>query len=524
VVDAPPSTSQDIPPPTGSLPSSVAASHLALSVDTTQNRHAVSPFIFGVNQARDGVASTLVRAGGNRYTAYNWENNASNAGIDYNNMSDAYLGGGSTPGEAVATRVRSAHERGASALITVPMLDFVAADKSGAISQVATAGASHWKKNRSTKPGALAAIPDTQDDSVYQDEFVAWAESNFASARASGKQLFYNLDNEPGLWPSSHPLVHPSAPTYAEMKMRSVEFATMIKTRAPNALVFGAVAYGFNEYENLQEAADAAGRNYLAFYLSEIKAASDAAGKRLVDVLDLHWYPEVRVNGTKIIDNYAATPSDAMVDARLQAPRSLWDPTYKEASWIANYYNAPIKLLSRLTETIAANNPGTLLSFSEYNYGGGNHISGGLSEVDVLGVFARESVFAANYWELQLDNDANNAFVYAAINFYRNYDGKNSQVGELSVQALSGDNAKVSAFAFATAASKRVWIVAVNKTRSAVALDVSVAHDTVMSKAQLITLTSAAAQPVVQGSYSTGGNSFTFDAPPLSATLIALAP
>ena len=34
---------------------------------------------------------TINRLGGNRWTAYNWENNASNAGSDYNHQSDNYL-------------------------------------------------------------------------------------------------------------------------------------------------------------------------------------------------------------------------------------------------------------------------------------------------------------------------------------------------------------------------------------------------------------------------------------------------
>ena len=52
--------------------------------------------------------------------------------------------------------------------------------------------------------------------------------------------------------------------------------------------------------------------------------------KRLVHVLDVHWYPEAR--GTKRITEKDNSPKT--VAARLQAPRSLWDPTYMEKSWI----------------------------------------------------------------------------------------------------------------------------------------------------------------------------------------------
>src|SRR4051794_39722504 len=48
------------------------------SIDVAQNVHAISRFIYGVNQSLSGDYAnlTLTRSGGNRLTAYNWENNA----------------------------------------------------------------------------------------------------------------------------------------------------------------------------------------------------------------------------------------------------------------------------------------------------------------------------------------------------------------------------------------------------------------------------------------------------------------
>src|SRR5262249_52918178 len=159
-----------------------------------------------------------------------------------------------------------------------------------------------------------------------------------------------------------------------------------------NALIFGPANYGFNGYVNLQEAPDGNGRDFLTFFLREMKKDQATRGKRVLDVLDLHWYPEATGGGIRITSPSHAA---AVVAARLQAPRSLWDKTYREKSWIADdWYNGPIFLLPRLFTKIQANYPGTKLSFSEYNYGGGTHISGGIAQADVLGVFGREGVFA----------------------------------------------------------------------------------------------------------------------------------
>src|SRR5262245_48500863 len=70
------------------------------AVDTAQNRHAISPYIYGINELNASRPAGLRtgRAGGNRWTAYNWETNASNAGADYHHQNDDFLGGGEIPG------------------------------------------------------------------------------------------------------------------------------------------------------------------------------------------------------------------------------------------------------------------------------------------------------------------------------------------------------------------------------------------------------------------------------------------
>src|SRR5450432_147375 len=64
-----------------------------LTIDATSVGRPISPLIYGYNAIRDPGARgvTLLRAGGNRYTAYNWENNASNAGADFKFQNDGFL-------------------------------------------------------------------------------------------------------------------------------------------------------------------------------------------------------------------------------------------------------------------------------------------------------------------------------------------------------------------------------------------------------------------------------------------------
>ncbi len=60
-----------------------------ITVSTSKERKIISPYIYGVSSELmdNNVSTTSVRAGGNRFSAYNWETNASNAGADWKHIS-----------------------------------------------------------------------------------------------------------------------------------------------------------------------------------------------------------------------------------------------------------------------------------------------------------------------------------------------------------------------------------------------------------------------------------------------------
>ena len=64
-----------------------------ITVVPSEHLRKISPYIYGVNTGvdMDAVSAKSIRLGGNRMSAYNWENNMSNAGSDYYHTSDMYL-------------------------------------------------------------------------------------------------------------------------------------------------------------------------------------------------------------------------------------------------------------------------------------------------------------------------------------------------------------------------------------------------------------------------------------------------
>ena len=500
--------------------------NVVFTVDSTSKVQAISPYIYGTNQGdltKEAKGLTLTRMGGDRLTAYNWETNASNAGADWNYSSDNYMSSSNTPGLPMLQAAQAASDNGASIIMTVPIAGWVAADENGPVPAKPTEAqiAQRFLPILPQKGSVFAYPPDLTDGKVYADEFVAWLDSQFPNAQTDPlRRIFYMLDNEPDLWSSTHSEIHPVSPTYAEIVQKNVEFATAIKAAAPGTLVFGPVNYGWNGMLTLQNASDANGRNFLDFYLDSMQATEKNAGERLVDVLDVHWYPEATGDGKRITDD-GVTAGE--VTARVEAPRSLWDTTYTETSWITeDSTNGPIYLIPRLQAEIAQHYPGTKLSISEYNYGAGGDISGGIAQADALGVFGREGLFSAAMWEMSQTN----TFLFAGFAMYRDYDGKGSTFGDTSISATTSSDEASSVYASVSSQDPTdIVMVAINKTTSTEVASLNITHPTQLTAADVYTLTSATPAPVKGTPISAAGaNTFSYTMPAMSVSTLVFHP
>jgi hypothetical protein len=226
--------------------------------------------------------------GGNRWTAYNWENNDSNAGSDYEYQNDDYLSASTSPGAAVLPTIEAAEKAGIPVLLTIPIAGYVSADRDPP-GPVRNSGADYlktrFKVDEPTGPHPLTTIPNGTLPDVYQDQYVYWLAKTVPEA-----QLMFSLDNEPDLWASTHSEIHPAPTTYTELMSKDLAYAKAIKKVDPAAAVTGPVSYGWEGYETLQNAPGSAKYgNFLDWWMRHVKAADAAAGTTLIDDLDLHW-------------------------------------------------------------------------------------------------------------------------------------------------------------------------------------------------------------------------------------------
>ena len=253
-------------------PDSPGAAAIQFTLNSGQDVKSISPYIYGMNFFAGSTLTnpvTLDRLGGNRWSAYNWETNWSNAGKDYRYQNDNHMTHdvpNLTPGAAITPSLNAAAAGDRALVVSVPMAGYVSGDANGPVQLADFAPSARFRevvaKKSTIYPGSMLSLsPNTADNYVFTDEFVNWVEST----QSPDQTVFYSLDNEPALWGETlpgnfnvnnwdehlgpqpgrtHPEVHPYAPTFAEMKQKTIAHAGAIKDVNPNAIVFGGVPYG----------------------------------------------------------------------------------------------------------------------------------------------------------------------------------------------------------------------------------------------------------------------------------------
>jgi hypothetical protein len=382
-----------------------------------------------------------------------------------------------------------------------------------------------FKKNTASTP--FTATPNLADANVYMDEFVWAVDQKFAGqgifgTNPSTQRVFVSLDNEPDIWWYTHPEVQTATPVSSDAYIaKTISLASALKDQFQDLVIFGPANWGFTGLYSWQgEFSPTASSWFFDKYVQAIKAASPTPAKPLVDVYDFHWYPEATDgSGNRVINLNGTTLNDAQVQAIVQSPRSLWDTTYTENSWVPGTAGGPISLLPRLQAKIAAASLGMKIAITEYNNGGARHIAGTIAQADNLGIFGVQSLFAANLWVLTTDEP----YLLGGFRAFRNFDGAGHHFGNTSVQALSSDTSKVSAYVSTdTTLPGRVVMVIIN--RSNAQQTVAINGQPLTGSAHLFQMTAASAssqttiQPVPLATQAVSGSSMTLTVPAYSVT------
>ena len=506
-----------------------------ITVFPEQGHRSISPYIYGVNSGVDlsMVSAKSFRLGGNRMTAYNWENNMSNAGSDWHNSADNYLITKAAdqfkrvPGGAALNASYEASEGNVPyTLLSLQMLGYVSSSKKGQLTEKMAAPSEYWREVVHRKNGDFSLEPDKKDNYVYTDEYLNYLFSNIGKSDSATGFKAYALDNEPALWHHTHSLIQSEQLKCTELIDKSVELAALVKEMDSNAEVFGPSLFGYSAFDSFSGAPDwqeikneNGYRWFIDYYLDEMKKAETQAGTRLLDVLDIHFYTEAKGEcGERSCNHY---DNDGCVQARLDSMRSLYEESYLEDSWIVDTGAEFFPLLPNLQQSIDAYYPDTKIAFTEYNFGGGDHISGAVTQADMLGVFAEYGVYFATMWSFD-----QNSYQLSAINMFTNYDGAGNGFGDTLVKT-EYEGGDISVYSSVDEGNtEAVKIIAVNKSlHNEKPVSIALSSDNNYASAEIFELYGDTSDiRKSDGINSIKDNSFDYSLKPLSVTEFVVYP
>jgi glycosyl hydrolase family 44 len=427
----------------------------------------ISPLIYGAAVGDWASGQSAERIGGNMTSRLNWD-----AGDLWNTGSDWFFENTKANG-TLWDWLDADAKRGAPAAVTVPIIGWVAKDATSVgfpkskypkqrkydVYRV-EAGDGYAADGSKIKPGS----PSETSIAAPPEMIGRWIKTVRDKDHARGKRSvqMYILDNEPSLWNSTHRDIHPDPLSSDELLDRTIRYATEIRKADPDAVIAGPAEWGWRGYffSGKDQAVDSSLRPdrrahgdlpLIAWYLQKLAEHEHSSGDRLLDVLDVHFYPAA--DGM-----YGA---NARVDAdgaqlRLRSTRALWDPTYKDESWI----NEPIRLIPRLKSWVAENYPGRKISIGEWSFGADDHISGGLATAEALGRFGQQGLDSAFFW----GGPKAGTPTFWAFRAYRNFDGHGARF--LDVSLPTRESEKVSLFASRDEIGTHIVAVIVNRDPS----------------------------------------------------------
>jgi Glycoside hydrolase family 44 len=370
-----------------------------------ERAHRISEEIYGANFPNQAVKPgeierygySTVRWGGNARARYNPFERTTNLGVDWFFINELVNPSAETWLQQTDASV--------STLITVPNLDWVADGTELWAYSVETYGEQQEVApyNDDAGNGFLAdGTPITWNDPA--DGSVPWTVADALDwLEDFGPVLpdYVAIGNETDIAHVTHRPVMPTPADFVDQRDRFLAFANAAKDAQPSVEVTGPVGCCWFFYWNSGDPADQATYgDFLPWFLDEVAAADTASGRRTLDLLDLHYYPEglIALDLEEVVD----PETNAW---RLRMTRSLWDPTFVDDTWIgttppvtAQPDGNVVQLIPRLKALVDQHYPDTRLGLTEWSFGGFSDVSGGLAVADALGIFGAQGLDLAMIW------------------------------------------------------------------------------------------------------------------------------
>jgi hypothetical protein len=509
------------------------AQDATITVNASQDKRAVSPYIYGSNTSFDRQAEFYQDAGlrfarmngGNNATKYNWRNKISSHPDWYNNVYGRDW-------DAVSQQIAEEHPN-MQVMWAFQLLGRVASNTDHNFNDWAFNKSQPWPGVRQNLAGG--GVPNTADPegkALVEGDVnlytVSWpADSTVAILDHWFGQdgiglnpdqfLYWNMDNEPDIWNGTHDDVMPVLISASEFVDRFIEVARKARALFPEIKICGPVTTSeWQWYKWGTESIYIEGKYYcwLEYFIKRIADEQKASGTRLLDVFDLHNYP------------YAATDAGALQNHRIYYDKNFIYPGANGLKTInGGWDESQTKeyIFQRINDWLAqyfGEGHGITLGISEWGPSSSDPNVCSVVYGSLLGTFARNGVEFLTPWNWEEG-------MWETLHLYSRYSKG------FSVSSTSSNENTVSAYTTVNENVDSMTVIIVNRDMySGHSVSVNISGFAVADGSyQTLQLSSLPAEEtfkshtdnaLTSGSVDLAANSFDITVPSLSTTAVLL--
>ncbi len=517
------------------------AQNITVQVNAGEGRIPVSPYLFGRNNnlsdnpehQTDPDKITLYKEaglrfarenGGNNATKYNWHQKLSSHPDWYNNVYDHSWD--------YASQEIQKTIPGMQVMWAFQLIGKAAANKNNNFSDWSYNGSNWWSGvgqnlaggGQVNPAGGSEALVDGNPDLYLKD----WnADSTTGVLKHwfgpgglgfdKSQFLYWSMDNEPEIWNGTHDDVMPSLLSASAFMDSYFAVAKLARERFPEIKLTGPVpANEWQWYKWGSESLTIGGKYYcwLEYFIKRVADEQKKTGIRLLDVLDIHWYPSESSNAD-LMQLHRVFFDETYIYPGANGVKTInggWDVSQNKEyifkrinDWLTMHFGENHGITLALTENaVSSSNP--------------NIVS--VVYASMLGTFADNGVEIFTPWSWKTG-------MWETLHLFSRY------TKGIRVKATSSQEATVSGYATVNSSPDSMTVILVNRDLSAsrtvtvniAGFSVSNGNHKVLELSSLPseeTFVSHTTNALKSRTVAASGNSFNITLPSLSTTAVLL--
>ena len=441
-----------------------------IDIDLTKGKKPVSPFIYGKNnvlpstflssgttaeitKAKEAGVRFVRQSGGNNSTKYNWRNKLSSHPDWYNNV---YLNDWDNAAKNMFTKMP-----GVQGMWSFQLLGKTAANTQHNFNDGAYNGSQWWAgvnqnlagggQPNTANPTGKALVEGNPN--LYLMDWPADSTVGILDKWFGAKGLgydknsirYWDMDNEPEIWSGTHDDVMKTQCTAEEFMQLYFKVAKAARAKYPDIKLVGPVPANEWQWYRWGDGTTTGGKSWLEFFIKRVSEEEKASGIRLLDVIDIHYYPG-STDAATCLQFHRVFFDRSYVYPEANGVHTVtggWDTSINKeyvfgrcADWLTKYMGANHGVTFGVTETGMASKDANVQA---------------IWYASTMGEFMKNGVEIFTPWSWDIG-------MYEALHLFSRYNYRNY------VQATSQDETLVSAYPTTDVNDDSLSVVLINRS------------------------------------------------------------